>query len=42
MTFKLCQSAEKKWQKLFGYRRLAEVIEGIQLVDGISEKELAA
>jgi transposase-like protein len=42
MTFKLCQSAEKKWQKLFGYRRLAEVIEGIQFVDGISEKELAA
>jgi len=42
MTFKLCQSVEKKWQKLFGYRRLVEVIEGIQFVDGISEKELAA
>ena len=42
MTFKLCHSAEKRWQKLFGYRRLAEVIEGFQFVDGISEKELAA
>ena len=42
MAFKLCQSAERKWKKLKGHKRLAEVIEGVSFVDGISEKELAA
>lgn len=42
MAFKLCQSAEKKWRKLRGYRRLAEVIEGINFIDGISERDIAA
>jgi len=27
MAFKLCESAEKKWQKLHGYKRLADEIE---------------
>lgn len=42
MAFKLCQSAEKKWRRLRGYKRLTEVIEGVNFIDGISEKELAA
>ena len=42
MAFKLCQSAAKKWRILSGSHRLAEVIEGIKFVDGISEKEIAA
>nr|VFK03917.1 MAG: Transposase, Mutator family [Candidatus Kentron sp. H] len=42
MAFKLCQSAEKKWRRLRGYKRLAEVIEGVNFIDGISEKELVA
>ncbi len=42
MAFKLCESAEKKWQRLHGYKRLAEVVEGTKFIDGISENELAA
>lgn len=42
MAFKLCQSAEKTWRKLSGYKRLAEVIEGVRFIDGISEKDIAA
>ena len=42
MAFKLCQSAERKWQKLHGFKRLAEVIDGTKFIDGISEKEIAA
>jgi len=40
MAFKLCQSAEKKWRRLRGYKRLADVIDGVKFVDGISEHEL--
>jgi hypothetical protein len=35
MAFKLCQCAKKKWQRLNGSRKLAEVIGGIKLVNGI-------
>jgi hypothetical protein len=42
MAFKLCQSAAKKWRILSGSQRLAEVIEGVKFIDGISEKEIAA
>ena len=42
MAFKLCQSAERKWRKPRGYKRLAEVMEGTRFIDGISEKEIAA
>jgi len=42
MAFKLCQSAAKKWRILSGSQRLAEVIEGVRFIDGISEKEIAA
>jgi len=36
MVFKLCQSASKRWQKLSGFKRLGEVIIGVQFVDGVA------
>lgn len=35
MVFKLLQSAEKRWKKIKGFHRLAEVITGIQFKNGI-------
>ena len=40
MVFKLCQSAAKTWRKLKGSQWLADVIQGIQFVDGL--KNVAA
>jgi hypothetical protein len=40
MVFKLGQSAQKNWQKLRGFQRLADVIHGIRFVDGIDERTL--
>jgi putative transposase len=40
MVFKLCQSAAKTWRKLKGSQWLAEVIRGVQFVDGV--KNVAA
>ena len=37
MVSKLGQSAQKRWQKLRGYRRLSEVIQGVRFKDGIAE-----
>lgn len=42
MAFKLCQSAEKRWRRLRGYKQLADIIEGVKFINGISEKEIAA
>ena len=41
MAFKLCQSAQKRWQRLHHSERLAEVIEGIKFVNGIEENRIA-
>ncbi len=38
MAFKLCQSTQKRWQRLHNSERLAEVIEGIKFVNGIEEE----
>jgi transposase-like protein len=38
MTFKLLQSAEKRWRKLKGSHRSAEVIRGVNFVNGIAQK----
>lgn len=40
MVFKLCCSAEKRWRAIHGFRRLAEVIEGVKFVDGIRQDGL--
>jgi len=42
MAFKLCQSAQKRWQRLHHSERLAEVIEGFKFVNGIEEIQDAA
>lgn len=42
MAFKLCQSAQKRWQRLHHSERLAEVIEGIKFINGIEENRIAA
>lgn len=39
MVFKLTASAAKRWQRLAGLERLAQVIEGVQFVDGRPKKE---
>ena len=36
MVFKLCESAEKRWQRIAGFKRLGEVITGVKFVDGVA------
>ena len=38
MVFKLAQSAENRWNKLRGFKLLADVIEGVKFVDGERQK----
>ena len=40
MVFKLCQSANKNWKKLYGFKLLADVIEGIKFVDGVRQEDV--
>ena len=40
MVFRLGLSAEKGWRKLRGFRRLADVINGVKFIDGIDEKTI--
>jgi putative transposase len=40
MVFRLGLSAEKGWRKLRGFKRLAEVINGVKFIDGIDEKTI--
>jgi transposase-like protein len=42
MVFKLCLSAQNHWRKLNGQKHLAEVLEGINFVDGIRKMKEAA
>ena len=42
MAFKLCQCAEKKWQRLHSHRKLAKVITGVKFINGIEEIRNAA
>ena len=42
MAFKLCQCAQKKWQRLHGSKKLAEVIRGVIFVNGIEKTRIAA
>jgi len=42
MAFKLCQCAEKRWQRLHSHKKLAKVITGIKFVNGIEEIRNAA
>lgn len=42
MVFKLMQSAAKKWRLLNGSQHLADVIQGVQFIDGIKPQQDAA
>ena len=42
MVFKLMQSAQKRWRLLNGSTLLADVIRGLQFIDGIKPQEAAA
>jgi transposase-like protein len=42
MAFKLCECAQKRWQRLYGYRQLGKVIRGVKFVNGIEEMRNAA
>jgi putative transposase len=41
-AFKLCQSAQKRWQRLHSYNILEKVIRGVKFVDGIGKIRNAA
>ena len=41
IVFKLGQGAQKRWQRLRGYRRLPEVIQGVKFKDSISENKIS-
>jgi transposase-like protein len=42
MAFRLCQCAQKRWIRLHHPERLAEVIRGVNFVNGLEEKRIAA
>ncbi|MHA1410646.1 MAG: IS256 family transposase, partial [Candidatus Odinarchaeia archaeon] len=42
MVFKLSLSAQKRWRRLRGYKRLGEVIQDVRFINGIREDEVAA
>lgn len=41
MVFKLAESAEKRWKKLRGYRKISQLLEGVQFQDGIALQKAA-
>jgi len=41
-VFKLCKEAEKRWKRLYGYKRLADVINLVKFIDGIPENKSAS
>jgi putative transposase len=42
MAFQLCRCAERRWIKLHRPEKIAEVIRGVQFVNGIEENQIAA
>ena len=42
MAFKLCECAQRRWQRLYGYRELGKVISGVKFINGIEETRNAA
>ena len=41
MVFKLAESAEKRWKKLRGYRKILQLLEGVQFQDGVELQKAA-
>jgi len=42
MAFKLCQCAERRWQRLHSYKKLTKVVRGVTFINGIEEVRNAA
>ena len=42
MLFQLCRVAEKRWRRLNGPKKLAQVIEGVVFKDGVEQERIAA
>ena len=42
MVFRLCLSAQRRWRRLDGRDRLADIIQGISFVDGLRQERIAA
>ena len=42
MVFRLCLSAQRRWRRLDGRHRLADIIQGISFVDGLRQERIAA
>lgn len=40
MVFKLCESAERRWRRIHGFKRLNEVIEGVRFINGVREDKV--
>ncbi|WP_193352780.1 transposase, partial [Chitinivibrio alkaliphilus] len=41
MVFKLLESAQKRWQRVFGYKLIPHVLEGRKYKDGLEVKKAA-
>jgi transposase-like protein len=41
MVFKLAESAGKRWKKLRGYKKISQLLEGVQFQDGIALQKAA-
>jgi len=41
MVYKLAMSAEKRWQKMQGYKRIGDMLSGARFVDGELQKDPA-
>jgi len=42
MVSELCQRAEDWWRRLMGYKLPAQVVQGVNVVDGVSEVRIAS
>jgi len=42
MAYRLILSAQKKWQRIAGFKKLAKVIEGVKFINGVEEERNAA
>lgn len=40
LVHQLAMSAQKRWRRLRGFKQLADVIDGVQFIDGIDERKL--
>jgi hypothetical protein len=39
LVHQLAMSAEKRWRRIRGFERLADMIAGVKFIDGVDEKK---